>query len=176
MTPLVTKADLDGYKYVADSVKNSAVWPHFVSEAQLFDVKHWLGDALLNEIIQQYETSPSSLSTENEKLLAGGVYTYNSKSYFFQGLRACIIYYAFARFTSRQPYNYTAAGITVKDTDFSTPASDKAVQRLTSEAFLQAASIKEEVQLFLQRNADDYPLYSCSTTQGRPRTFFVIGD
>jgi hypothetical protein len=176
MTPLVTKADLDNYKYVADSVKNATAWPHFVSEAQQLDVKRWLGDALLAELITQAETSPESLSALNETLLNGGTYLYQTKTYLFQGLKACIMYYAFARFTSRQPYNYTAAGITVKDTDFSTPASDKAVQRLATEALLTASSLKDEVILYLRRNASNYPLFKCSNTAGRPRTFFVIGD
>ncbi len=176
MIALVTKADLDGYKYIADSVKNAAVWPQFVSEAQQLDVKVWLGDGLLNEIITQASTSPESISTANAVLLNGGSYVYQTKSYLFQGLKACIMYYAFARFTSRQPYNYTQAGLTVKDTEYSTPASDKAVQRLSTEAMLTAASIKDEVQLFLRRNASTYPLYRCSNGNGRPRTFFVIGD
>ena len=176
MTALVTKADLDAYKYVADSIKNASTWPQFVSEAQLLDVKCWLGDSLLSELITQSETSPPSLSTANLALLNGGNYTYQGRLYIFQGLKAAIIYYAFARFTSRQPYNYTQAGITVKDTDYSTPASDKAVQRMATEAMLTAASIKDEVILFLRRNAVTYPLYKCSASNGRPRTFFVIGD
>ena len=55
MTNLVTKSDLDSYKYIADSVKNHVSWPQFVSEAQMLDVKHWLGDGLLLELVDQYE-------------------------------------------------------------------------------------------------------------------------
>lgn len=176
MTALVTIDDLLNYKYIADSVKNEAVWPQFVSEAQMLDVKVWLGDGLLNELITQFTSSPDALTALNITLLNGGSYTYQSRTYLFQGLKAVIMYYAFARFTSRQPYNYTAAGITVKDTDFSTPASDKAVQRLSTEAMLTAASLKDEVLLYLRRNAANYPLFRCSSKAGRPRTFFVIGD
>ncbi len=176
MIALVTLTDLAAYKYVADSAKNSAIWPQFVTEAQQLDVKHWLGDALLNEICTQAATSPESISSLNEILLAGGSYVYQGNTYLFQGLKAAIIYYAFARFTSRLPYNYTQAGLTVKDTDFSTPASDKAVQRLSTEAMLTAASIKDEVVLYLKRNSSSYPLFKCSNTAGRARTFYVIGD
>lgn len=176
MIALVTKTDLDGYKYIADSVKNEAAWLQFVSEAQLLDVKVWLGDALLNELVTQASTEPNTLTTLNNTLLNGGSYVYQTKTYLFQGLKAVIIYYAFSRLTSRQPYNYTQAGITVKDTDFSTPASDKAVQRLSTEAMLTAASIKEEVLLYLRRNASSYPLFRCSSKAGRPRTFYVLGD
>ena len=132
MIVLVTKENLDDYKYVADSVKNSVSWPQFVSEAQLLGVKGWLGDALLNELITQYEDD--SLTDLNTKLLDGGTYTYGYDTYMFQGLRACIIYYAFSRFTNRSSVVYTAAGIVVKDSDFSTPASDKTIQRMTTES------------------------------------------
>jgi len=176
MIALVTLTDLAGYRHVADSVKNSAVWPQFVSEAQQLDVKIWLGDALLNELATQAATSPASFSAANLALLNGGSYVYNTRTYLFQGLKACIMYYAFARFTSHQPYNYTAAGITVKDTDFSTPASDKAVQRLATEAKLTADAIKSEIRTYLRRHATTYPLYRTTNAGGRPRTFYTIGD
>lgn len=176
MTPLVTISDLANYKHIADSVRNSTLWPLCVSEAQLLDVKIWLGDALLNEIVSQSETSPESLSDANKVLLNGGSYTYQGNTYLFQGLKASIIYYAFSRFTSRSPYNYTAAGITVKDSDLSTPASDKAIQRLSTEAMLTAAALRDEVALFLRRNSASYPLFKTSSKATKPRTFWVMGE
>ena len=180
MLPLISKSDLDLYKYVADSVKNSTSWTQFVSEAQLFDVKIWLGDELLNELISQASTSPDSFSTENTLLLDGGNYIYDSKTYIFQGLKAAIIYYAFSRFTNRTPYNYTAAGIVIKDSDLSTPVSDKVVQRLETEARLMAEAIKCEIILFLNRNYLNYPLWThqgcgarCEDNRG---IFRVVGE
>lgn len=181
MTPiiLVEITDLQNYKLVCDSVKNHASWPMFVWEAQMLDVKHWLGDGLLNELLTQAVTSPPSFTTENTLLLDGGTYTYNSRTYMFQGLKACIMYYAFARFTNRTAYNYTAAGIVVKESDFSTPVTDKVTQRLETEARLTADALKCEVVTFLNRNAADYPLWAdfckCSTRCNDFR-FKVIGD
>lgn len=179
ITNLVTKADLDGYKYVADSVKVATSWTQFVSEAQLLDVKVWLGDPLLMELIAQKDTG--TLTALNNKLLDGGTYTYGSYTYYFQGLKACIIYYAFARFTNRTAFNYTAAGIVVKESDFSTPISDKVMQRLETEARLTAEALKCEVVTYLNRNSDDYPLWSawyksCSSKCADNRPFRVIGD
>lgn len=177
MISLVTKTDLDQYKYVADSVKNSVTWPQFVSEAQMFDVKFWLGDGLLDELINQ---SPV-FTLDNSILLNGGSYVHDSKTYLFQGLKAAIIYYAFARFTNRAQFNYTAAGIVIKDSDLSTPISDKIMQRLETEARLTAEAIKCEVILFLDRNHVLYPLWDhdcecgsrCNDNRG---IFKVIGD
>lgn len=178
MIPLVTKADLDNYKYVADSVKNSMSWPQFVSEAQEFDIMPLISDAFFKEIIDQAGTSPESISALNQTLLNGGSYVYQTKTYLFQGLKAAIIYYAFARFTNRTPYNYTAAGIVQKDSDFSTPVSDKVVQRLETEARLMGDAIMEKTTQYLSRNYLNYPLWAnrCGTWPGRRVTFQVLGD
>lgn len=176
MEALVTINDLLGYKYISDSVRNSAIWPQFVIEAQLLDIKSFLGDPLLSEINDQASSSPISYSTENQILLDGGKYTYNSKSYLFQGLKACIIYYAFARFESKGTYNHTAMGIVVKASDYSDPASDKAIQRLSTENTMIADAIREEIILYLTRNSALYPLFECCHVKRQSRTFNVIGD
>jgi hypothetical protein len=182
MIGLVTKADLDKYKYIADSVKNSTSWSQFVSEAQMLDVKFWISDGLLNELIVQASTLPTTISAANQLLLDGGSYVYQTHTYLFQGLKAAIIYYAFARFTNRTAFNYTAAGIVVKESDLSTPISDKVMQRLETEARLTAEAIKCEVIAFLNRNHASYPLWadhacgcgaSCEDNRG---VFKVIGD
>ena len=179
MISLVNKADLDNLKYIADSIKNLTTWDQFVLEAQLLDVKSWLTDALLLEIVGQASTSPPSISVHNQKLLDGGTYTYLSKTYYFQGLKNCIAYYAFARFTNRTSFNYTAAGIVVKDSDFSTPITDKIMQRLETESRLTADAIKCEVITFLNRKYADYPLWAssgCGSRCGDNRPFTVLGD
>jgi hypothetical protein len=180
MVQLITKYDLDGYKYIADSVRSSSIWPQFVSEAQMLDVKPWLGDALLNELVTQESTNPSSYSALNLTLLNGGSYVYQTHTYLFQGLKACIMYYAFGRFTNRSSFNYTAAGIVVKDSDLSTPVSDKVIQRLETESRLTAEAIKDEITLYLTRNYASYPLWqsgSCGYPSfGKNRPFIAVGD
>ena len=181
MIALVTKADLDNYKYIADSIKNYATWVQFVSEAQLLDVKSWLTDPLLNEIVTQASTLPTTISAANQALLDGGSYVYNSRTYLFQGLKACIIYYAFARFTNRTSFNYTAAGIVMKDSDLSTPATDKQIQRLETESRLTADAIKCEIMTYLNRNYTLYPLWNdrasgCGSSCNASRPFTVLGD
>jgi len=178
MIAFVQKTDLDQYKYIADSVKNSTSWPQFVSEAQLLDVKVWLGDSLLNEIASELATPPASVL--NQSLLNGGTYVYQTKTYMFQGLKAAIIYYAFARMTKWTAFNYTAAGIVIKDSDLSTPISDKQMQMLATNAQLTAEAIKCEIISYLNRNHDDYPLWDhecgCGSSCRDGRPFQVWGD
>jgi hypothetical protein len=179
MISLATLPDIQSLKYICDSVKNSTSWVHFCSEAQLLDVKPWLTDALLLEIIGQASTLPTTISAANQTLLDGGTYVYGTHTYFFQGLRNCIAYYAFARFTNRTAFNYTAAGIVVKESDFSTPITDKVMQRLETESRLTAEAIKCEIITYLNRNSTLYPLWegSCNSsdcTSSRP--FIVLGN
>lgn len=179
MIALVTLSDIQDLKYICDSVKNSVSWPQFVSEAQLIDVKAWLGDALFCELEDQTTTPPYSAA--NTVLLNGGKYTYLSQTYRFQGLRNCIAYYAFARFTNRTVFNYTAAGIVIKDSDLSTPITDKQMQRLETEARLTADAIKCEIITYLNRNYTLYPLWGnqgcgCGASCSDSRPFIVLGD
>jgi len=180
MISLVTFADLQNYKYIASSVKNSDSWDFFVSEAQMLDVKSWLTDALLLEIIGQASTLPTTISAANQTLLDGGTYSYQTKTYFFQGLKAAIIYFAFARFTNRTAFNYTAAGIVIKDSDLSTPITDKQMQRLETEARLTADAIKCEIITYLDRNSALYPLWAdacrCGSICGGARPIVVLGE
>lgn len=179
MISLVTLADLQSYKYICDSVKNSISWVQFCSEAQLLDVKPWLTDALLLEIIGQASTLPTTISAANQTLLDGGTYVYGTKTYYFQGLKACIIYYAFARFTNRTAFNYTAAGIVLKDSDLSTPVSDKVIQRLETEARLTADALKCEIITYLNRNSALYPLWEgkCGSSDcSNSRPFLILGN
>jgi hypothetical protein len=177
MTPFITLADIQDLKYICDSVKNSTSWPQFVSEAQLLDVKPWLTDALLIELENETITPPYSAA--NQILMDGGSYVYQTKTYLFQGLKNCIAYYAFARFTNRTSFNYTAAGIVIKDSDLSTPATTKDIQRLETEARLTADAIKCEIMTYLNRNYDMYPLWadnSCCRSCSGSRPFTILGD
>jgi hypothetical protein len=181
MISLVTLVDIQELKYICDSVKNNTSWSHFVSEAQQLDVKVWITDALLNEIIIQASTLPPTISATNKILLDGGSYIYQSKTYLFQGLRNCIAYYAFARFTNRTAFNYTAAGIVLKDSDLSTPITDKQMQRLETEARLTADAIKCEILTYLNRNYTLYPLWNdkacgCGSSCTASRPFTVLGE
>jgi hypothetical protein len=180
MTSLATFADLQNLKYIASSIKNNDSWSQFCSEAQMFDIKIWLGDPLLDEIINQASTLPTTISLTNQTLLDGGKYIYQGRTYMFQGLRNCIAYYAFARFTNRTAFNYTAAGIVVKDSDLSTPISDKVMQRLETESRLMADAIQCEIIAFLNRNYLNYPLWKnqgvCGASCGSNGRIQIIGD
>jgi hypothetical protein len=78
-------------------------------------------------------------------------------------------------------YNYTAAGIVIKESDYSTPVGDKITQRLETDSRLKAEAIRDEVVLYLCRFYESYPLWrngncGCGVIENRTRTFKVLGD
>jgi hypothetical protein len=173
MKPLLNKTNFGKFRYISESIRNEAHLDQCITEAQIFDVKKWLGDALLNELITQY--TGNNITTANQLLLDGGDYLCDSLTYTFSGLRACIIYYAWSRYIKRDQVKFTATGIVRKDGEFSEPATLKDLQMLSSDATANADALKLEVIDFLNRNKENYPLWKC-TSKRRTATFKIIGE
>jgi hypothetical protein len=68
----------------------------------------------------------------------------------------------------------------VKDSDLSTPISDKIMQRLETESRLNADAIQCEIITFLNRNYTNYPLWRnqgvCGSSCGSNGRTQLIGD
>lgn len=175
MINLVTKSDFAPYKYFANSIKSEQSLDQCIQEAQLFDIKKWLGDALLKELCDQKATSPESLSTLNELLLDGGNYTYNSETYTLTGLKACIIYYSISRYIKFDSVKLTATGIVKKEDIYSSPVDDKTIHSLANNEREKAEALRLEIILYLNRFATSYPLWNC-TNKKRNTTYKLIGQ
>jgi hypothetical protein len=157
---------------MADSIKSEQLLDQCVMEGMFYDIQKVLGMALFHEIVEEYDAN--NLSTENKLLMNGGAYTWCEKTLAFQGLKACLAYYAFARYTKRTGVHYTATGIVEKTSDFSDPVSDKTRTRLAGDDFAIAEALKIEIVEFLNRNFEDYPLWNCKRKKKTP-TFRTIG-
>lgn len=175
MYNLAVKADFQTYKYFAASIKSEQSLDQCIQDAQLFDVKKWLGDALLNEICSQAATSPESLSTLNAFLLDGGEYTYVGNTYTLTGLKACIIYYAIARYVKYDSVKFTSTGIVKKEDIYSQPVDDRTIQSLSHGEFEKAEALRLEIIEYLNRNYLLYPLWNC-TKKKRTVKFHSIGQ
>jgi hypothetical protein len=173
MKPLLNRTNLGKLRYISDAIKSDSQLDQCITEAQVFDVKKWLGDALLYELVTQYEAN--TLTALNSTLLDGGSYTYETKTYTFSGLRACIIYYAWARYIKRDSIKFTATGVVKKEADFSEPATLKELQMLSSDAVASGDALKLEIIDYLNRTYSDYPLWDCATKK-RTKTFKIVGE
>jgi hypothetical protein len=173
MKPLLNKTNLGRFRYISDAIKSDSQLDQCITEAQIFDVKKWLGDALLYELVSQYESN--NLTALNNTLLEGGNYTVDSTTYTFSGLRACIIYYAWARYIKRDSIKFTATGVVKKDADFSEPATLKELQMLSADATASGDALKLEIMDYLNRKSTDYPLWNCRS-KTRTKTFKIVGE
>ena len=161
MKSLTDRNDAGKYRYFADSIRNEAGFEQAVSEAELLDVQPWLGNSLLNELIA--ENDANDVSDANKLLLEGGNYEYCDSTYTFKGLKAAIIYYAFARWRRRDGVTVTAFGSVTKSSDFSEPISETVRMRLSKDDYEIAEAIKMDIVKFLNRNREDYPLWRCKS-------------
>ncbi len=178
----ISKSDFSAYRYLQESIKSEKLLDSCIKEAMLFDVSPLLGPPLFYEIANQinqssFNASPpvSELSEANAKLLDGGSYTHNNKTIMFQGLKAALVYYAFARYTKRDGVHFTNSGPVIKANDFSEPISDRTRLRVSADDQAIADALRLEVIDFLNRNSADYPLWVC-TTKKRKSQFKIIGN
>jgi len=175
MINLVTKTDFATYKYFANSIKAEQSLDQSIQEAQLFDIKKWLGDAFLHDLCSQKGTSPESLTTLNEFLLSGGNYTYEDETYSLTGLKSCIIYYSIARYIKTDSVKFTATGIVKKEDVYSQPIDDRTMQSLSHSEWEKAEALRLEIIQYLNRFETSYPLWGCMRKK-RTTKFHIVGQ
>lgn len=175
MINLVTKSDFAPYKYFANSIKSEQSLDQCIQEAQLFDIKKWIGDALLKELCDQSEVVPTTLTTLNSLLLNGCDYTYNSVNYTLTGLKSCICYYALSRYIRFDSVKLTAVGVVKKEDIYSSPVDDKTIHSMANNEREKAEALRLEIILYLNRFSSDYPLWNCHK-KTRNKTYKLIGQ
>lgn len=175
MKNLVVKSDFAPYKYFANSIKSEQSLDQAIQEAQLFDIKKWLGDALLNEICSQADDSPPSLTTLNSFLLDGGNYIYQNDTYSLTGLKTCIIYYSIARYVKFDSVKFTATGVVKKEDIYSQPVDDKTLQSISHNEWEKAEALRLEIIEYLNRFSNSYPLWNCRNKK-RNVKFHSVGQ
>lgn len=173
MNRLLNKQDFVKRLFISDKFESEPLLLKCIHEAQLFDVKKWLGDSLLNELSTQFDAN--TLTTLNNTLLDGGSYTYDENTYFFSGLKDCIAYFTWARFIKTDAFKFTATGIVKKNDTLSEPASNKDLQMLSGDALSSADALKLDVIDYLNRNKVSYPLWNCRSKRRIP-TFKIVGE
>lgn len=169
----IEKIDFHEVRYLAASVKSDQLLNQCVTEAMIFDVQPFLGSPLFLELASQFDAK--TLTGLNAKLLDGGTYAYYDKTYLFQGLKKCLMYYAFARYTKRDGVKYTASGPVIKDDDLSEPIPDKTRVRVANEDYELAGALRAEVIQYLNCLQDSYPLWCMKPAKSNAR-FHLIGD
>jgi hypothetical protein len=154
LTLLVVKADFAPHVQVSEHGNFAGLMNTHILHAQLYDVRPVLGDTFYADMVLNL-TDPNYVA-----LLDGGEYTYQGKTYFFQGVKKAIVHYAYSRYALRGSVQDTASGL-VKKANHSSETLD--IKEYTKEAEYHknlAVAVMNEVVLYLKRNTALYPAWT----------------
>lgn len=152
-TLLIMVDDMRAFAQMAvNSRDESMVQPHILS-AQNKDVAPVLGNALFTDLVANRN------DVNYKKLLDGGNYIVDGTTYSFQGLRAAISCFAFARYKMYSNAVDTPFGTVAKTSESSEPADPKIILSIASEKRSEGTLYLNECIKFIRENIADYPLY-----------------
>lgn len=131
-----------------------------IEEAQKYDVSPFLGDTLYILLETDFTNSPSLGQNIYADLFNGCDYTFSQRTFRHGGVKAMLVYYAYARYVQNSNVNPSAFGIVDKINDHSNGVSKEALARQIDGAISLAEAEKSKVDQFLRYNISDYPTYA----------------
>jgi len=181
LDPLLIKLeDLANFRDVSDNIDEPR-FNTFARESQMREMRSFLGDALYNALIKDF-TPDAGEGTFTEQrftdLWFGTVYTRNSFTVQFNGLKPAIVYYAYERFIYYQKLNVTRYGVrTLQDNDLSNNAELVKKWEVSSDSM--GLMYQEDSDKFLNENSSLYPEWDKPEMKMKKSTgwnFFKVGQ
>ena len=143
----------------------------YVLEIQEFYLMPLLGAELYQDVLETPE------STNNAILMSNTFYDNGSEKVSMKGIKRYLSYLFFYKFAMEGAVKYSQSGMQNYDVDFAERSPRGKDQDVISSHLGKAQAIGEEIQLFLSRNTDDYPLYQFeSKIQNQDFNFRVAGE
>jgi hypothetical protein len=161
-TVLITLADIKLFKGISSNLNQPKDLIPNILEAQDFNLRPFMGESFYLALLDEFESSPSLNPQIWQELFFGVRYTYDGKQYEHEGLRAVLIYHAYAAYQTTGSSTDTPFGRVHKSHNHSERVSDKTISRIIAQARAGAMSHQERVSLFLNRFSSNYPLWECS--------------
>ena len=171
MLRLIDRNDIELFAQISDTVYDNVLNQH-INTAQFVDLQKLLGSEFYNDLIR------NSTDAKYKALLNLGDYTYQSVTYTNHGLKAVLVHYAYGRYIQFGSQTDTPFGYVEKITNDSQPVDFNQKKSIAKMNQQTAFNYWESVKLFLDRNADDYPLWknSCVTQRGTFRISKIGGS
>lgn len=139
----------------------------YIRESEMIDLKSALGDALFLAV----KADPSKYDT----LLNGGEYESCGEKRYFEGLKRCLAYYAYARIVKNGTGNVTRYGFVNKESEYSSTAEFKERNQAYNDAFSIADRLMKDCLRYLVDIKE--PLYKGGGKIKANRTIYrIIGD
>lgn len=157
MNTLITISDIKEFKELTANVNFAKeVQPHVI-EAQEFEIVPLIGMPFFIAIEDDFISSPSLQNYSD--LFNGCEYTCNGQTYRHQGLKAVIIYHAYARYLANANQTSTAFGFVQKVSQNSEPISEASIARKVKQARSGAAEFENRLIHYLNAKSSLYPLW-----------------
>lgn len=154
MPLLLSATDFAPYKELSSNLDDGVRLHPYIAQAQQFDLKPLIGELFYKNLVDNQDSTPHTL------LLAGGGYGFDGNTYEFSGLKAVLVFFAYARFLENQNINITRFGVVYKNnSDVSERVDEKTLQRLINQAREQALAYWAECVMFLNRKRSSYPFW-----------------
>lgn len=158
---LISKATVAAKLQVAIGYSD-ADFNAYIDQAQEFDLKPLLTEDFYFDLLDK------RADPEYVKLINGGDYQYNNRTYRFQGIGAVLSYFSFARFKLNSSAVSTSHGFVVKQTPNSEPLSLQERKNDYYEKQREANLIMVDVVKYIERNISDYPSWNAGTNNCTP--------
>jgi hypothetical protein len=151
---LVTREDfLKLDRNISESNYNKRTLDGHIRDAQFVDLQTLMGMDFYQDVVH------NNVQNKYDFLINGGQYTYQGKTYFCEGLKAVIVYYAYARYILQGSNVDTPFGLVNKETPESsrTPYNEK--KAIWKQNRQTAGIYWSNVTQYLNRNKNEFPLY-----------------
>lgn len=177
MKNIVVFDEVKTYRRVYEGFSTSEAFEQYTNEAQLLDIKQWLGDSFLLSLANS--RARGTLTQFEKDALFGCEYSHEGRPYFHEGIKAALAYYAYARFLDSGGTVSTQFGLVTKLDDYSKPAEPAEIARQRKSAITAAEAFKLDTNSFLTRNAVNYPLFNIIVgrrTAARKSHITIVGQ
>ena len=164
---LIDKSHLKQFAQMSKHMNEEDQLQHHIRAAQNVDIEPVLGNVFFFDMVANRDDVKYSL------LLNGGNYTFDNKTYYFDGLRASLACYSYARYILTSNIVNTPFGTQSKqNNEYATPVSSKQLQEVAQEKRSEGLKYLSDCLLYLNRNASTYPLWSerSSNVNSLPQT------
>lgn len=161
ITLLINRADFTPYAQVAIHAREDAMLQPYILAAQNVDIKPVLGAALWYDLL----TNP--YGAYNELLLNGGSYIDdNGNTVTFQGIKAALACFAYARYILAKNAVDTPFGMVSKTSEYSEPVAPEQLVSIASEKRNEGGVYLRECVRYLDDAALEFPLWKadCART------------
>lgn len=159
MKLIISIENIYEFRPLAKDIPTDRILP-YIREAQQYDLKQLLGDALYVDFLSRYDQTLDSMYTAYQELLNGKNYVSGTITIEHPGLIRYMAYSTLARFYNNNQINAVKYGLVQKLGEQSQQLDTKAVQSAIAELRSNALSEQADIIKFLNANGTTYPLFA----------------